>query len=242
MRKVIVALVSAAIVVMLVMTAVFSNTPIEHCFIREADETTGFLAENVKGSAEATAVIYEYADFQCEYCAMMNPYVNGAISVAEGNLAVVYRSYVAPYHRFGEKSAAAANAAALQGYFVEFSDMLFSRQEEWAYGTEAKFNEYMEKYFEEVSEGKGDLARFNEDRESEAVLTKVRNETELAKKAKLNGTPAFYYENQLIDFSNQKGGTIKVGEEKLSFDHALSGDEFAQLLLDIVNIKINWAS
>ncbi len=242
MRKVIVALAAVMIAVALVVTATLSNAPVHHCYIREPDETTGYIAENIKGAADAAVMIYEYADFQCEYCAMMNPYVNGAIKVAEGNLAVVYRSYTASYHRFGQQSAAAADAAGLQGYFEDFANMLFERQEEWAYGTEAKFNEYMEKYFKEVAGDKGDLAQFNADRADEKVATKIKNETELAKRAKINGTPAFYYDDQLIDFSNQKGGAIKVGEQTLSWDHALSGDEFAQLLLDIVNIKINWAS
>lgn len=224
-------------VVALMVISIVNNQPIDHCYIREPNETTGQMEENIKGPKDAPIIVYEYADFQCEYCAMLNPYVVGAIKVAEGNLAVVYRSYVAPYHQYGQQSAAAANAAAAQGYFEDFANNLFAKQEEWAYGTEAKFNEYMEKYFKEVTDGKGDLDKFNADRVAENIATKINNETELAKRAKINGTPAFYYKNQLIDFSNQNGGSIKVAGEKLSWDHALSGDEFAQVLLDIVNIS-----
>ncbi|MBQ2659501.1 thioredoxin domain-containing protein [Candidatus Saccharibacteria bacterium] len=230
---------SVAVVIIAIFSVIASSNPYEHCYIMEPSEESGWISENIKGSSEAPVIIYEYADYQCEYCAMFNPYVDQVIEIANGNLAIVYRNFILDYHINGKAAAAAAQAARMQGYFEDFSAKLFTMQDEWAYTTSEKFNTFIEQYFEEVTAGEGDLAKFNEDRASEAVAKKVKNDTRIGNLAHISGTPAFFYENQLIDFSNKSGGSIKVGTETLSWDHALSGEEFAQVLLDILNLRLH---
>ena len=117
----------------------------------------------MKGSEDAPVVIFEYADYQCPGCASMNPRVNKIIEELDGKLALVYRSYLLSYHQNGTAAASAAEAAGLQGYWKPYTDKLFSEQSEWGYATVSKRGEFFEKYFEEVTEGKGDMEQFKRD-------------------------------------------------------------------------------
>ena len=86
-----------------------------------ADEHNGNIGDHVKGNPDAPVVIVEYADFQCGYCALMNPRVDAAIEKADGKLAVIYRNYLLSYHQNGTAAASAAEAAGLQGYWKDYS-------------------------------------------------------------------------------------------------------------------------
>lgn len=88
----------------------------------KADANSGNMPENVNGDPDAPVVIVEYADYQCNYCAPMNPYVNKIVEEYDGKVAVVLRTYILSYHNNGVAAAAAANAAALQGYWKEYKE------------------------------------------------------------------------------------------------------------------------
>ena len=96
-----------------------------HSYI-EADEHTGNIPDHIKGDKDAPVLIFEYADYQCEYCASINPRVNAAVEKAGGKLGVVYRNYLLSYHQNGTAAASAALAAGLQGYWKEYANKLFS--------------------------------------------------------------------------------------------------------------------
>lgn len=215
-----------------------NNKTVDYNAIQEPNEQNGYIGDHLKGPATAPVLIFEYADYQCYYCAMLNPYVTEVINIAEGNLAIVYRNYILDYHKNAQVAAAAAEAAGLQSYFSEYSNQLFTDQDEWDYATEEKLNEYLESTFTKITDGAGNLDQFNADRTSENVAKKVKSDTAIGNRLRLSGTPAFYYEGQFIDFSNKAGGSITVKGETLSWDHSLSGSEFAQILLDIVNINL----
>ena len=56
----------------------------------------------------------------------------------------------------------------------------------------------------------------------------------IGKRIDISATPAFYVDGQRIDWSEETGGSLQVGIEDLTWDHALSGSEFVDLLLKIV--------
>ena len=98
-----------------------------------ADENSGGLAENIDGDPDAPVLLYEYGDYQCTACAPMNPYINELIEEYDGKLAVVFRTYIMSYHDNGVAAASAANAAAIQGYWKEYKDLLYETQNDWYY-------------------------------------------------------------------------------------------------------------
>lgn len=201
----------------------------------EPDANNGNIGDHVKGSAEAPALIFEYADYQCPGCASINPKVNKAVEQSDGKLAVVYRSFLLSYHQNGTAAASAAEAAGLQGYWKEYADKLFSEQSEWEYADASSRTELFNKYFEEVTNGKGDLAKFSEDIASEAVSKKINFDMGIGKRVNVEGTPAFYVDGQLINWGEE--GSVTVNGKTISWDSARSGDDFVKLLKDIANAK-----
>ena len=71
----------------------------------------GNIGDHVKGDADAPTLIFEYADYQCPGCASINPRVNKAVEESDGKLAIVYRSFLLPYHQNGTAAASAVEAA-----------------------------------------------------------------------------------------------------------------------------------
>ena len=61
------------------------DDPLAHIF--PASEESGNLAENVEGNPDAPILIFEYADYQCEGCASMNPKLNQLVEEYNGKVA-----------------------------------------------------------------------------------------------------------------------------------------------------------
>jgi len=202
----------------------------------EPTRDNGNIGDHVKGDANAPVLIFEYADYQCPGCASINPKVNKVVEELDGKLAVVYRSFLLSYHQNGTAAASAAEAAGLQGYWKQYADKLFSEQSEWEYASPSKRTELFNKYFEEVTDGKGDLEKFNKDIASEAVSKKISFDMGIAKRIDVSGTPAFYVDGQWIKWGD--AGSVTVNGKTISWDSARTGEDFMKLLKEIVEAKL----
>ncbi|MBR2708804.1 thioredoxin domain-containing protein [Candidatus Saccharibacteria bacterium] len=200
------------------------------------DKHNGEIGDHVKGDPEAPVLIFEYADFQCPGCASINPRVNKTIEQLDGKLAVVYRSFLLSYHQNGTAAASAAEAAGLQGYWKEYADKLFLKQSEWEYASSSDRAELFNKYFEEVTDGKGDLEKFNKDIASDQVSKKINFDMGIGKRMDIGGTPAFYIDGQLIAWN--KEGSLNINGKTISWDSARNGDDFTKLIKQIVEAKL----
>lgn len=203
----------------------------------DGSNDNGNIADHVKGDADAPVLIFEYADFQCPGCASINPRVNKAVEELDGKLAVVYRNYLLSYHQNGTAAASAAEAAGLQGYWKQYADKLFAEQAEWEYVTGSERTALFNKYFEEVTDGKGDLEKFNQDIASKEVSKKISFDMGIGRRIDVGGTPAFYVDGQLISWGSE--GSVTVNGQTISWGSARSGDDFVKLLKDIVEAKLS---
>lgn len=202
------------------------------------DVHNGNIGDHVVGDpSTADIVIYEYADYQCEFCAMMNTRVNAAIEKSDGKLALVYRNYLLPYHQNGTAAASAAEAAGLQGYWKAYKDKLFEEQSEWASASGSERTALFDKYFQEITDGKGDIEKFNADMDSEAVSKKIAFDMGIGKRIEIAGTPAFYYNGKLIDFSSKDGSEIDVDGKVITWDGQMTGEQFTDLLVRMTKAK-----
>ncbi len=202
----------------------------------DATKDNGNIRDHVKGDKDAPVVIFEYADFQCPGCASINTKVNKAVEKLDGKLAVVYRNFLLSYHQNGTAAASAAEAAGLQGYWKEYADKLFAEQSEWEYASTSDRTDLFDKYFEEVTDGKGDMEQFNRDLASDSVSKKISFDMGIAKRIDVPGTPSFYIDGQLISWSSE--GSVEINGKTISWDKGKSGDEFVALLEEIVEAKL----
>lgn len=201
----------------------------------EPSKDNGNIGDHVKGSETAPVLIFEYADYQCPGCASINPKVNKAVEELNGKLGVVYRSFLLSYHQNGTAAASAAEAAGLQGYWKPYMDKLFAEQAEWEYASSSERTALFDKYFEEVTDGKGDVEKFNADLASDAVSKKISFDMGISKRIDVSGTPAFYIDGQKINWGSE--GSVVINGKEISWDSARSGDDFVQLIKDIVAAK-----
>ncbi|MBR2839884.1 thioredoxin domain-containing protein [Candidatus Saccharibacteria bacterium] len=201
-----------------------------------ADSHNGNISDHVKGNKDAPVLIFEYADFQCPGCASINSKVNKAIEELDGKLAIVYRNHLLSYHKNGTAAASAAEAAGLQGYWKTYADKLFSEQAEWESATSSERTTLFEKYFTEVTKGQGDLEKFRQDFASEAVSQKISFDMGIGRRIDIPATPAFFVDGQLIQWSEAGEITLANGET-VTWDEAMGGDKFIELLKKIVEAK-----
>jgi protein-disulfide isomerase len=134
------------------------------------------------GPEEATVVI-EYADFECPYCAVLSE------RLATRTLRRVFRHFpVRSSHPRAWAAACAAEAAGAQGRFWEMHDSLFADQ--------ARLED---PHLWDRARGLGlDLARFDADRRSEAVLARVRRDFESGVRAGVVITPTLFSSGQML--------------------------------------------
>lgn len=83
------------------------------------------------GPEDAKVKIVEFYDPECEACAAFYPYVKEALKRYEGKIQLTVR--YALYHSSSREAAKATEAAARQGKFWEYQDILFVRQEQWSH-------------------------------------------------------------------------------------------------------------
>lgn len=83
----------------------------------------------VKGPANAPITIVEYSDFQCPYCARVNPTLDQVIKTYGDKVRIVFKDFPLPNHPEAPKAAEAAHCAGEQGKFWDLHDRMFANQQ-----------------------------------------------------------------------------------------------------------------
>jgi protein-disulfide isomerase len=132
---------------------------------------------------EDAALVIEYADFECPFCAALSA------QLADAPLRRVFRHFpVRSNHPRAWAAACAAEAAALQGRFWEMHDLLFADQgrlEDPHLWTRARTLEL-------------DLERFEHDRRSDAVAGRVRRDFQSGVRAGVVTTPTVFASGRML--------------------------------------------
>ena len=84
-----------------------------------------------RGSADAAVTIQVFSDFECPFCARINPRLERALRDYDGQVRVVFRHLPLPMHRHAQLAAEAAVEVRAQGgdeAFWRFHDRLFANQ------------------------------------------------------------------------------------------------------------------
>ena len=82
------------------------------------------------GAANAPVTVVMFSDFQCSACAAAHPVVKKAIADFPGKIKFVVRDFpLESIHENSFRAALAANAANMQGKFLEYAEKLYANQE-----------------------------------------------------------------------------------------------------------------
>jgi protein-disulfide isomerase len=167
--------------------------------IIKANKANGQIGDHVRGKADSSVVVIEYADFQCPGCATMMPYMTSIYEEYKDNVAFVFRNYPISSHVNAKPAARAAEAAGLQGYFWEMTEALYSKRTDWIGNSGGELNQSLANIFKSVAPS-GDLQKFKSDYLSAQVNTKITYDYSLGHdKARIPGTPSIFVNGILID-------------------------------------------
>ena len=149
--------------------------------------------DQIKGNPNAKVALVEYSDFECPACAMYYPIIKQLNEEFGNDMKFIYRHFPLAQHKNAESTAYVAEAAGIQDKFWEMHDLIFENQDEWS------VSDNSEDLFIAYAESIGlNIDKFNVDKNSEEVKTKVAEDYESGVRSKINATPTFYLNNKKV--------------------------------------------
>jgi protein-disulfide isomerase len=88
----------------------------------------GDVAAVTRGPADALVTIVEYADFQCPFCARVEPTLDRVLDEYKGRVRLVWRDFPLAFHERAAPAALAAREARAQGRFWQVHKQLMDNQ------------------------------------------------------------------------------------------------------------------
>ena len=146
----------------------------------------------ILGKSQAKVTLAEFGDLQCPVCKGFSEEIGPEViesKVRGGEAKIAFRNYTI-INEESIPAAAAAIAAGKQGKGWTFVELFYRNQ-----GLEAS-GYVTDEFLTEIARGAGvpDIAQWNADRKSDAVLRQVQGETDEAQSLGLTGTPSFVIE------------------------------------------------
>jgi protein-disulfide isomerase len=135
-----------------------------------------------RGNAEAKVTVVMFSEFQCPFCARVQPAIEQIQNTYGEDVRFVWRHLPLPFHDRAVPAALAAEAAREQGRFWEMHDQLFAHQQ--ALGPED---------LEARARALGlDLARFRASMAAEGARARIDGDRRLGETLGVSGTPSFF--------------------------------------------------
>lgn len=154
-------------------------------------------AGNPMGPAQPRVRVVEFSDFQCPFCAQAAMDLKQLRRKYPGQVAVIYRHFPLPAHRYAQTAAVASECAAEQGRFEAYHDLLFASQD--SIGVTA-WDTYADRA------GVTDLPRFRGCLAGSSAAARVDRDRDIATRLGTRGTPTFVVNGKMFSGSNPPGG------------------------------------
>ena len=143
----------------------------------------------VTGATSQKVILAEFSDFQCPYCKRGAEVLKEFMTKNQNKVTLVFKHFpLEQIHPQARPAAQAAWAAQQQNKFWEYHDGLFQDQD--------KLSE--EFYVELAKKLQLDVAKFNQDRGSNAAKEAVQKDLELGISLGINGTPTLLLNGKLL--------------------------------------------
>jgi protein-disulfide isomerase len=158
------------------------------------------------GPADAPVTIVMFSDFQCSACSATHPILTNAMAAYPGSIRFVVRDFpLESIHENAWRAALAANAANIQGKFVEFIDILYKNQD-------ALDTASLKKYAAELGLN---VKQFELDFNSAKTAAEVRKDMADGESYKVSSTPTIFVNGVRVR-------NLSPGGFKAAIDRALS--------------------
>lgn len=136
----------------------------------------------IKGNKNASVTIVEFSDFQCPYCARLQPTLNEVLKAYPKEVRLVYKDFPLAFHKQAKNAAKATRAAGEQGKYWEMHDLIF---EKYSSLTEEMFKEFAVKL-------NLDINKFEADFSSNKYDKLIQEDINLGRQAGVSGTPTLF--------------------------------------------------
>ena len=160
----------------------------------------------VRGPKAAPVTLVLFSDFQCPFCARVEPTLQQIREAYGDKVRIVWKHQPLPLHPDAMPAARAAEAARATGKFWEMHDKLFANQ---ARLSEATYAQY-------ARELGIDPARFQREVASEAVGRRIDEDRQLASAVGASGTPTVFVNCRRMAGARPFDSFKRVIDEELS--------------------------
>ena len=160
-------------------------------FLLETNVGQGYI----RGNKEAKVIILEYSDYQCPFCARVQPTVTELIKEYGGRVAFGYRHFPLPFHKEADEAAIAVECARDQGKFETLHALLFKNQQN-------QFVNDLIGFADEI--GLENVDQYEKCIVEEKYRSRVLEDMKAGKEAGVTGTPGF-----LIGTFDSKSGRVR---------------------------------
>ncbi|HDK41324.1 MAG TPA: hypothetical protein ENG93_01550 [Nitrospirae bacterium] len=158
----------------------------------------------VRGGMSAPVTIVEFSDFQCPYCARLQPTLKQVLDAYPKEVRLVYKQFPLSFHPQARNASKAALAAGEQGKFWEMHDIVA-----------ANHNKLSEEKFKEFAAKIGlNAAKFDADYKSNKYDKQIQDEITLGNTVGVRGTPSLY-------LNGKKMAGRSLNDFKTAIDSAL---------------------
>lgn len=148
-----------------------------------------------KGIATAPLTIVMFSDFQCPACGAAHPMVQRALARYGEKVRLIVRDFpLEAIHENAMNAALAANAAAKQGKFFQYSDILYSNQK-------ALSVDSLKNYAGKIGLN---MQRFEVDFNDPKAAEEIRRDRADGAAAGVSGTPTFFLNGVKLQFGTEE--------------------------------------
>jgi len=158
-----------------------------------------------RGIKSAPVTIVVFSDFQCPYCAQLEPTLAEVLKAYPKEARLIFKHYPLPFHNYAMLAAKATEAAKEQGKFWEMHDLIFENL--------GKINEQMLKDF---AQKLGlNVEKFSSDLASNKYDQIIQQDIALARSSDVAGTPTLFLNGKRMqsrsfdDFKQAIGAILK---------------------------------
>ncbi len=173
---------------------ILTNSQSKAFRIVQADQVVDFPITGLpfRGKENAPVTIAIFDDYQCPYCARLEPLFRELMNKYPDDVKVVIKNFPLSMHPYARKAAQAALAADRQGKYSEFHEKLFEN-----------YKDLNDAKVEAIATELGlDMAKFKADRDLPEIDALIARDMEDGNRIGVKGTPTMYINGKQMKIRN----------------------------------------